>query len=116
MELSKYLTLSDYTKPIVMSKSLISELFSRCKMIFRSRSEHGKEKRLCSHGDSTTKKTPLVSIVTPSFNQAGFIHDALQSTQTQSYSNYEHLVIDGMSTDGTVELLQHLSILPGWNK
>lgn len=48
---------------------------------------------------------PLISIVTPSFNQARFIKEALSSVQSQSYSNYEHIVIDNMSTDGTVEVL-----------
>lgn len=48
---------------------------------------------------------PLISIVTPSFNQVKFIGEALESVRRQSYRNYEHLVIDGMSTDGTVDLL-----------
>jgi glycosyltransferase involved in cell wall biosynthesis len=48
-----------------------------------------------------------ISIVTPSFNQASFIREALESVSIQNYPNYEHLVIDGMSTDGTVELLQN---------
>ncbi len=54
------------------------------------------------------KHAPLVSIVTPSFNQAAFIQEALGSIQVQTYDNYEHLVIDGMSTDGTVAMLQTL--------
>jgi glycosyltransferase involved in cell wall biosynthesis len=70
---------------------------------------------LCSHDDFAMKKLPLISIVTPSFNQVDFIREALQSIQNQDYPRYEHLVIDGMSTDGTVELLQNLSILPGWS-
>lgn len=80
-----------------------------------SGSESGNKEQLFFKGESAMRK-PLISIVTPSFNQAGFIREALQSTQAQSYSNYEHLVFDGMSTDGTVELLQHLSLLPGWDK
>jgi glycosyltransferase involved in cell wall biosynthesis len=48
-----------------------------------------------------------ISIVTPSLNQASFIHDALESVSLQNYPNCEHLVIDGMSTDGTVELLRN---------
>jgi glycosyltransferase involved in cell wall biosynthesis len=53
--------------------------------------------------------SPLISIVTPSFNQVSFIEEALQSVQYQSYTNWEHLVIDGNSTDGTVELLRDLT-------
>jgi glycosyltransferase involved in cell wall biosynthesis len=52
------------------------------------------------------KHTPLISIVTPSFNQASFIVEALESVRFQDAKNYEHLVIDGMSTDGTVDLLR----------
>jgi glycosyltransferase involved in cell wall biosynthesis len=47
----------------------------------------------------------LISVVTPSFNQAPFIGEALTSVQLQHYGNYEHLVIDGMSTDGTIDIL-----------
>jgi glycosyltransferase involved in cell wall biosynthesis len=54
------------------------------------------------------KKSPMISIVTPSFNQASFILEALQSIQIQDYPNYEHLIIDGLSTDGTVNLLEAL--------
>jgi glycosyltransferase involved in cell wall biosynthesis len=50
--------------------------------------------------------SPLFSIVTPSFNQADFIVEALESVRSQNADNYEHLVIDGVSTDGTVELLR----------
>jgi glycosyltransferase involved in cell wall biosynthesis len=52
------------------------------------------------------KYTPLISIITPSFNQARFIGEALESVRLQNNENYEHLVIDGMSTDGTIDLLR----------
>jgi glycosyltransferase involved in cell wall biosynthesis len=54
------------------------------------------------------KHSPLISVVTPSFNQARFIGEALASVQRQGYKNCEHLVIDGMSTDGTVDILRNL--------
>lgn len=50
---------------------------------------------------------PLVSILTPSFNQARWLGDCLQSVACQSYSNIEHIVMDGGSTDGSVEVLEH---------
>jgi glycosyltransferase involved in cell wall biosynthesis len=53
------------------------------------------------------KHTPLISIVTPSFNQANFIVEALESVRFQNAENYEHLVIDGMSSDSTVDLLRN---------
>jgi glycosyltransferase involved in cell wall biosynthesis len=50
--------------------------------------------------------SPFISIVTPSFNQADFIVEALESVRSQNADNYEHLVIDALSTDGTVDLLR----------
>jgi glycosyltransferase involved in cell wall biosynthesis len=54
------------------------------------------------------KSPPLISVVTPSFNQASFIGEAIASVQLQKYGNCEHLVIDGGSTDGTLPLLRGL--------
>lgn len=59
--------------------------------------------------------SPLVSIVTPSLNQGQFIEDALRSVREQSYRNVEHIVMDGGSTDGTLEILRrHDSELAHW--
>ena len=49
---------------------------------------------------------PKISIVTPSYNSAKFIEDCIQSVLKQNYPNFEHIVIDGGSTDGTVEILK----------
>ncbi|WP_158944209.1 glycosyltransferase family 2 protein [Granulicella sp. S190] len=54
-------------------------------------------------------KSPLsISIITPSFNQASFIEQAIDSVCEQNYPNCEHLVYDGLSTDETVELLKKM--------
>lgn len=50
--------------------------------------------------------SPLVTIVTPSLNQREFLEDALISVARQSFPSIEHVVIDGGSTDRTLELLR----------
>ncbi len=52
---------------------------------------------------------PLISIITPSFNQGEFIERAAKSVSSQNYLNHEHLIMDGMSVDGTISALSRLS-------
>jgi glycosyltransferase involved in cell wall biosynthesis len=47
----------------------------------------------------------LVSIVTPSFNQAAYLREAIESVRAQTHPEVEHVVVDGGSTDGTQEIL-----------
>ena len=49
---------------------------------------------------------PRISVVTPSLDQAPFLEDTLRSIASQAYPNLEHIVIDGGSTDGSVEILK----------
>ncbi len=62
----------------------------------------------------TDRDRPLVTIVTPSFNQAGFIEATIQSVIAQDYQPIEHLVVDGGSTDGTLALLQNYQDHLSW--
>ena len=57
---------------------------------------------------------PLVSIVTPSYNQGGFIKETIDSVLGQSYPNVEYIVIDGNSTDETVSVLKSYGPRLSW--
>lgn len=49
---------------------------------------------------------PTISIITPSLNQAQFLEETLRSVLDQRYPRLEYIVIDGGSTDGTVDIIR----------
>lgn len=49
---------------------------------------------------------PLVSVITPVFNAAGFLPETLCSVQAQTLPNWEHILVDDGSTDGSLQLIE----------
>jgi glycosyltransferase involved in cell wall biosynthesis len=49
-------------------------------------------------------ETPLVSVVTPVYNGAEFLADCIESVLRQTYTNWEHIVVNNCSKDGTLEI------------
>lgn len=64
--------------------------------------------------NSLNRDPVLITIITPSYNRAGMIGTAIESVVNQDYASIEHVIIDGGSTDGTLELLAkypHLKVV-----
>lgn len=57
-------------------------------------------------GRNVIMNNPLISIVTPTFNSEIYLTECIESIRSQTYANYEHIIIDGGSTDSTLSILE----------
>ena len=63
-----------------------------------------------------TRNLPLVSIVTPAYNQADYLAETIESVLAQDYPNIEYIVLDDGSTDSTPEILSRYSGRVRWER
>ncbi len=63
-------------------------------------------KDIKNNGYSSINETPLVTVITVVFNGSRYLETTIESIVNQSYSNIEYIVIDGGSTDGTLDIIR----------
>ena len=59
---------------------------------------------------SNFQESPLISIITVVLNNEKYFQECLDSLHSQNYQNYEHIVVDGGSTDDTIKIIKKMRI------
>lgn len=54
---------------------------------------------------NNNQEVPLVSIITPNYNGSKYLEETIKSVINQTYQNIEHLIIDGNSNDGSIQII-----------
>jgi hypothetical protein len=93
-----------YNLPSRLQWFSLNQLSSTNKIFFPKFRPPKKVRQLSTENQKNSM--PVVSIVTPSFNNAKFIEECIRSVLAQDYSYIEHIIQDGDSTDATVEILK----------
>jgi len=52
----------------------------------------------------TTGEQPLVSVITPVYNTSAYLAECVESVMSQTYANWEHVIVDNCSTDGSLDM------------
>ena len=68
--------------------------------------QHGGRRTLSADDPPSMPETPRISVITATLNSAATLENCLRSVATQTYPNVEHVIVDGVSKDRTVELLR----------
>lgn len=92
-------TATDYGDYLLKSGKISHDLYDKSMK---------RAKMILNNDDGIERQVDLVSIIMPSFNTASYIKETIQSVLDQTYTNWELIIVDDCSTDGTDEVLAGL--------